>query len=277
MLTGFINIDKPSGVSSAAAVNKVKKLVGAPCGHMGTLDPLASGVLPVGIGNASRLFEYFLSKRKTYVAQFTFGADSDTLDIEGNIEYKGRIPSLAEVEAVIPKLVGEVEQIPPKYSAKSVNGKRGYALARAGVDFTLEPKRVNIYSIEPLLCDKKIFSFKIECGGGTYIRSIARDMASLLNTFAVMSALRREKSGIFTLDNSVPLELLTEENAAKYIIKTEDVLPYPEIKCENFHIFHGLPVKTDYPDGLYKIFDENGFYGVAEASGGFAKIKTKLC
>lgn len=277
MLTGFINIDKPSGVSSAAAVNKVKKTVGAPCGHMGTLDPLASGVLPVGIGNASRLFNYFLEKRKTYLARFTFGADSDTLDIEGALEHIGRVPEADEVRGVIPSLIGDIDQIPPKYSAKSVNGKRGYDLARKGIEFTLAPKRVSVYSIELLSCDGADFLFRIECGGGTYIRSLARDMALSLGTHAVMSALRREKSGVFTIENSIQLDCLTAENVKDYIIKTEDVLPYSEIKCENFHIFHGLPVKTDYSDGLYKIFDENGFYGIAEVNGGFAKIKTKLC
>lgn len=277
MLTGFINLNKPSGISSAMAVNKIKKLTGVPCGHMGTLDPLASGVLPVGIGNASRLFDYFLSKRKTYEAEFTFGLNSDTLDIEGKIEKKGRIPSEEEVISAAASLVGEVYQIPPKYSAKSVNGKRGYELARAGEDFCLPPKKVNIYAISFLTRDGERFRFSIECGGGTYIRSIARDMAEKLNTFAVMSALVRTKSGAFTIENAVSPDDLTEENISKRIIKTEDVLPYPIMECGNFHIFHGLPVKADYPDGLYKIFGEDGFYGVAEVKDGFAKIKTKLC
>lgn len=277
MLTGFINVNKPSGITSASAVNKVKKLVGAPCGHMGTLDPLASGVLPVGIGNSTRLFNYFLDKRKTYEAEFIFGASSDTLDIEGAVEYKGRVPLKEEIEKVIPSLVGEIDQVPPKYSAKSVNGVRGYDLARKGADFVLPPKRVNIYSIELLSFEVPRARFKIECGGGTYIRSIARDMAAAAGTFAVMSALKRTQSGVFTIENSVDLDDLIKNGAADYIIKTEDILTYPTINIDNFHIFHGLPVKTDYPDGLYKIFNSEGFYGIAEVSGGLAKIKTKLC
>lgn len=277
MLTGFINVNKPSGITSASAVNKIKKLVGAPCGHMGTLDPLASGVLPVGIGNSTRLFDYFLNKRKTYEAEFLFGADSDTLDIEGALEYKGKVPSRKEIEDVIPSLVGEVNQVPPKYSAKSVNGVRGYELARSGKDFVLPPKRVSIFSIELLSFEAPRGSFKIECGGGTYIRSIARDMASALGTFAVMSALKRTKSGAFTIENSVDLTLLTADNISDYIIKTEDILTYPTINIDNFHIYHGLPVRTDFPDGLYKIFNSEGFYGIAEVTGGMAKIKTKLC
>lgn len=277
MTAGFINLNKPSGITSAAAVNKIKRLVGVPCGHMGTLDPLASGVLPIGIGNAARLFDYFLSKQKTYLAEFTFGVTSDTLDIEGALKPMGRIPALKEIEDVIPSLVGTVEQIPPDYSAKRVNGKRGYELAREGKSFTLAPKTVNIYSVELLSMNGPVLSLKIECGGGTYIRSIARDMAAALNTFAVMSALRRVKSGFFTVENSVTLQQVEEDGAEAHIIRTEDVLPFPVIECENYHIFHGLPVKTDYADGLYKIFDANGFYGIAAVKDGFAKIKTKLC
>ena len=194
-MTGFITVNKAEGVSSAREVNIIKKLTGTPCGHLGTLDPMASGVLPVAIGNAARLFDYFLSKKKRYVATFVFGCDSDTLDTTGTvIETGGKIPSVDEIEAVIPCLTGEVLQIPPKYSAKSICGKRGYQLAREGIDFTLPPKKVNIYSIKVLdkITDNS-YSFDIECGGGTYIRSIARDLGARLGTAAIMSALVRTK------------------------------------------------------------------------------------
>ena len=172
-MTGFITVNKAEGVSSAREVNIIKKLTGTPCGHLGTLDPMASGVLPVAIGNAARLFDYFLSKKKKYVATFVFGCDSDTLDTTGAvIETGAKIPSLCEIEAVVPYLTGEVLQIPPKYSAKSICGKRGYQLAREGVDFTLPPKKVNIYSIRVLdKVTENSYSFEIECGGGAYIRS----------------------------------------------------------------------------------------------------------
>ena len=176
-MTGFITVDKAAGVSSACEVNLIKRLSGTPCGHMGTLDPMASGVLPVAIGNAARLFDYFLEKKKTYVANFEFGTDSDTLDTTGNIiSANGVVPSADEIMRALPSLCGEVLQIPPKFSAKNINGKRGYQLARAGVEFSLPPKKVNIYSIKLLKqISKNTFSFEIECGGGTYIRSIARD------------------------------------------------------------------------------------------------------
>ena len=278
MTTGFINVNKPSGAPSSAAVNKIKKLLHTPCGHMGTLDPLASGVLPVGVGNAARLFDYFLSKKKVYLAEFTFGVTSDTLDSEGQLEYKGERPKREDILDVIPSLIGEVDQIPPRYSAKCVNGKRGYQLAREGKEFTLAPKRVLIESIS--LCEEKgegRFTFEIVCGGGTYIRSIARDMGEKMGTFAIMSALRRTQSGVFTIENSVPQNDLTEENIESFLIPTDSILPYPTLEWNNFHIFHGLPVKSKQADGLYKVYDDNGFYGIAEVKSGQAVMKTKLC
>ncbi len=283
---GFFNVDKPSGITSGAVVNKCKWLTGFPCGHMGTLDPLASGVLPVGIGNAARLFDYFLQKEKIYVAEFTFGVTSDTLDSTGELVFGGEIPTPENVQSVLPDLVGDIMQMPPKYSAKNVNGKRGYELARAGVEFELTPKQVRIESIDCLgkADNANAYLFRIKCGGGTYIRSIARDMAAALGTQAVMSSLRREKSGVFTLGNAIPHALLEEDLPAseleKYVIKTDSVLPYPTLtltgkKAERF--FHGAPVSVDEQDGLYKIYNGEHFYGIAQVQDCNVKIKTKLC
>lgn len=276
---GFVNVDKPSGVNSSAAVNKIKRLTRVASGHMGTLDPLASGVLPVGIGNAARLFDYFLKKRKEYIAEFTFGADSDTLDSTGELVFGGSIPSAREIEKALPSLVGDVMQIPPKYSAKNVNGKRGYDLARAGVDFELPPKQVSIYAVELLgKTSENAYNFRIECGGGTYIRSIARDLAAALGTKAVMSALRRTKSGFFEIDRAVPLDELTEENIADYVIPTEAVLPFDRLEfSENNRIFNGIPARTNAADGEYKVYRGGEFYGIVAVADGRAKIKTKLC
>ena len=177
-MTGFIIVNKAEGRSSAREVAVIKRLTHTPCGHMGTLDPMASGVLPVAVGNAARLFDYFLKKEKTYVATFRFGTHYDTLDTTGAVlNDGGRIPSKNEIIEAIPSLVGEVWQVPPKYSAKNVNGQRGYQLARGGVEFELPPKKVTVKSIKLLNgLGNEEFSFEIECGGGTYIRSIARDM-----------------------------------------------------------------------------------------------------
>lgn len=277
---GFVNVDKPSGVSSSFVVNKIKRLTGQPCGHMGTLDPMASGVLPVGVGNATRLFDYFLQKKKIYVAEFLFGADSDTLDTTGEVTYEGKIPTEEEIEAVIPSLSGDVMQTPPKYSAKNIGGKRGYELARAGVDFELAPKKVRIDEIRLLGKGERdgSYRFVIDCGAGTYIRSIARDMGEKLQTKGIMSALRREKSGLFEIADAVPMDELTEENVARLIVSTEDVLPFEKAYFkENDRIFNGVPQRTDLPNGEYRAYRESKFYGVAESKDGRIAMKTKLC
>ena len=284
---GFFNVDKPSGIVSSTVVNKLKWLTGVPCGHMGTLDPLASGVLPVGVGNATRLFDYFLEKEKEYVAEFTFGVDSDTLDSTGHLLYGGRVPSEEEITSVLPEFFGDIMQIPPKYSAKNVNGKRGYDLARAGVEFELPPKKIHIYGMELLgrVENKEdTFRVKIRCGGGTYIRSIGRDVAAALGTKAVMSALNRTQSGCFTLPNSIPFSVLEKdpsvEELESLMIPTEKVLPFEDLlltKKESERLFNGQRIKTAQEDGLYKIYKDGDFYGIAEVANGLAKAKTKLC
>lgn len=277
-MTGFLNINKEEGVSSAYVTNRVKWLCRTPSGHMGTLDPLASGVLPVGVGNATRLFDYFLNKTKVYTARFTFGGTTDTLDREGAFVAGGRVPSAAEIEAALPSLTGELMQIPPRYSAKSVNGKRGYELARAGEEFSLPPKRVLVEEFTLLSqTAPSEFSFRIVCGGGTYIRSLARDLAEALGTKGFMSALVRNASGIFTEETAVPLDLLTRENVGEYLVPTESVLPFPVLGETDGRIFHGVQVETDAADGRYKLYRDGEFYGLASVENGFARAEKKLC
>lgn len=284
---GFFNVDKPSGITSSTVVNKCKWLTGVPCGHMGTLDPLASGVLPVGVGNATRLFNYFLEKEKEYIAEFTFGVDSDTLDSTGNLIRGGHVPDESEISAVLPQFLGEIMQVPPKYSAKNVNGRRGYDLARAGIEFELEAKKVTIYDLQTLgrVEDKEdTFRIRIRCGGGTYIRSLARDIAEALGTKGVMSALKRTQSGIFTIEKSIPFSLLEKdpslEELESYLIPTESVLPFDGLffsKKEEEKLLQGQQVCVDVQNGFYKIYREEAFYGLAEVIDGRAKAKTKLC
>ena len=282
---GFFNVDKPSGIVSSTVVNKLKWLSGVPCGHLGTLDPLASGVLPVGVGNATRLFDYFLNKEKEYIAEFTFGVSSDTLDSTGTLIQGGRVPDEREIVEVLPTFFGDIMQIPPKYSAKNVNGRRGYELARMGVDFELAAKQVRIYGMELLGKSREdTFRIKINCGGGTYIRSLARDIAEALGTNAVMSSLLRTKSGVFTLDKAIPFSVLEADPALeeleKYLIPTESVLPFERLQIsskDEVKIFNGLAVSASQEDGTYKLYREDAFYGLAEIKDGKAKAKTKLC
>lgn len=282
-MTGFINVDKAEGLSSAQEVGRIRRLTQTPCGHMGTLDPMATGVLPIAVGNAARLFDYFLNKTKTYIATFLFGTDSDTLDTTGIItKTGGRVPSEEEINSVLGEFIGEIEQLPPKYSAKCVNGKRGYMLAREGVEFELSTKKVSIFSLNMIShTSPDSYTFKIECGGGTYIRSLARDLAARLQTCAVMSALTRTDSGIFTLKNAVRSEKLTMENISDYLIPTESVIDFKSIyptTSEAKRLFNGLSVESALDDGIYKIYDANGiFYGLSEINSGVLKVKTKLC
>ncbi len=284
---GFFNVNKPSGLLSSAVVNKLKWLTGLPAGHMGTLDPLASGVLPVGVGNATRLFDYFLNKDKEYIAEFTFGVTSDTLDSTGTLTFGGAIPTAAEIQSVLPLQIGEIDQIPPKYSAKSVDGRRGYDLARAGVDFTLPAKRVRIDGIELLGKSEhteNAYRFKIRCGGGTYIRSMARDLAASLQTQAVMSSLVRAQSGCFLLPEATPFSFFqadpSVEELERLLIPTERVLPFEELPFSEGQaekLYNGQKIAVEQRDGFYKIYKDGAFYGVAEVVGGLAKASIKLC
>lgn len=277
-MTGFVNVYKPEGMGSTKVVGRVKYLLKTPCGHMGTLDPLACGVLPVGIGNAARLFDYFLQKEKRYSARFVFGATTDTLDREGEIVRGGRVPSADEIAAALPAFNGEIMQTPPRYSAVSVNGRRGYDLARSGQDFEISAKKVKIASFtlrEQTAPDE--FAFDIVCGGGTYIRSLARDLAEALGTKGYMSYLCRTASGVFTCETSVPFDSLTAENIRDYIIPTDSVLPFPVLENADERIFHGVGVRTACADGLYKLYRGNEFYGIARVADGVARSEKKLC
>ncbi len=216
-MNGFINLLKPCGMSSSDAVFRVKRAVGCKnCGHMGTLDPGAAGVLPVAVGKAARLFDYLLDKRKRYRAVFRFGISTDTLDSYGKVETSGnRVPAREEIEAVLPGMCGRILQTAPLFSAKKINGRKGYELARAGKEYEPPKKQVVVYGIELLeKVGADAYEFDIDCGGGTYIRSIARDLAQKLGTVAFMRSLIRLQSGRFRIEDAVTPEELDELAAA---------------------------------------------------------------
>lgn len=279
VMKGFININKAAGQSSARAVAAVKKVFGLPCGHMGTLDPMATGVLPVGISKTTRLFPYLLDKTKTYRARFLFGLTTDTLDITGKTESTTTvIPSEKEIRANLNKFIGKIEQVPPKFSAKCVDGKRGYQLARKGVEFELKPKTVEIcdFSLVGKTAENE-YEFEIVCGGGTYIRSLARDLGENLGSLAVMSALTRTKSGKFTIENSVTVEeLLNSENPEKFIIPADFAVDYEKLilTAERAQkILDGVYEDYGFNDGIYRVYNEEEFWGIGEAKEGRLRIK----
>lgn len=278
-MKGFINIIKPEGMSSAYAVGVVKKKFNVPCGHMGTLDPMASGILPVGLGKTSRLFQYLLDKEKTYVAKFKFGILTDTLDVTGNIEIDGgKIPTIEKINEVLPLFVGEIDQVPPKYSAKCIDGKRGYQLARAGVEFELAPKKVTVLSAKCLgQTDIDEFSFEFTCKGGTYIRSLARDIASACQTIGVMSALNRTECGIFNYENGVTVEELKNcGDPLKFVIEPDLAIGFEKLKLTNEQatkILNGVYENYGIKDGIYRVYNQDEFWGVGVAENGEVRIK----
>jgi tRNA pseudouridine55 synthase len=278
-MKGFINLIKPEGMSSAYAVGSVKRKLNANCGHMGTLDPMASGVLPVGLEKTSRLFQYLLDKNKTYVARFKFGFTTDTLDTTGVVtERTGLVPSAKEIESVLKNFIGEIDQIPPKYSAKCIDGKRGYQLARKGVDFTLEPKKVTVLNVELLSqTDEDEFEFKIDCKGGTYIRSLARDIAYAVNTVGTMSKLTRTASGVFSMENGVTVEeFMSSDNPQKYILPADMAVDFNKIVLSSAQaqkILDGVYEDYGYLDGTYRVYNQSEFWGVGVAQEGKLRIK----
>ena len=279
-LSGFININKPSGMSSARAVAVVKRAAGVPCGHMGTLDPLASGVLPVAVGNASRLFNYFLDKEKVYRAVFRFGVETDTLDRTGTVLREGLpVPSSEQVQACLPCFLGEIAQMPPAYSAKSVGGVRAYKLARQGKPVELQAKKVRIDGIELLCRSGDLFTFRIRCGGGTYIRSLARDIALQCGTAGIMTELVREQSGPFMLTSSVTPDQIAANGVMEYLLPTDSVFSMPPLHFEGAQakkLCNGLSLPFEGEAGEYKVYFDGSFYGIALAEGGLVRTKVKL-
>ena len=278
-MKGFINLIKPEGMSSAYAVSRVKKKLKITCGHMGTLDPMASGVLPVGIDKTSRMFDYLLDQTKTYVAEFEFGYTTDTLDVTGEVtERTNVVPTEEQIRSVLGQFVGLIEQIPPKYSAKCIDGKRGYELARRGVDFELQAKKVEILSLE--LNEKtgeNKYSFTIRCKGGTYIRSLARDIGYATGSLGVMTKLVRTQSGVFTTENGVSVEeFFNSDNPQQYLIAPDLAVDFPKTvltKEQATKILNGVFDNLGYEDGLYRVYNEQEFWGIGRAENGVLKIK----
>jgi len=214
---GFLNVSKPRGISSRGAVNVVQRLVRpSKVGHAGTLDPMASGVLVVAIGRATRLVEYLHRFPKGYRAEFALGRSSPTDDTEGEITMleDAPLPSLAEVRKAAEVFVGTLWQTPPVFSAVKVGGKRSYRMARKGRAVALSPRAIEMHRCEVISYEYPHLVLDIECGSGTYVRAIGRDLATALGTRGVMTALERTFVGPFDLASSVELEAICLERIA---------------------------------------------------------------
>jgi tRNA pseudouridine55 synthase len=230
VIHGWIVLDKPVGIGSTSAVGAVKRILreaGEPktkIGHGGTLDPLASGVLPIALGEATKVAGRMLDATKDYEFTIGFGVETDTLDTEGTAVATSEVrPTVVQVEAVLPRFTGAIEQVPPAYSALKIGGKAAYARARAGETVEPAPRQVTVHALRLLSANAGEATLSATVSKGTYIRSLARDIARALNSVGHITMLRRTRAGPFTLESAISLDFLNE--AAKARALTRTVLP----------------------------------------------------
>ncbi len=265
--SGLINVDKPAGITSRDAVDLVQRLARpAKVGHAGTLDPLATGVLVVCVGSATRLTEYVQRMPKRYVGTFLLGRSSPTEDTDGTVTLlpDPPVPAPAEIEAAAEKLVGRLLQRPPAFSALKVAGRRSYDLARRGDAVELKPRQIEVYTLKVARYEYPELVLEIECSGGTYVRSLGRDLAESLGTAAVMSALVRTTIGPWSVETAADPRTLTAENwqaRLDPLRKAVSTLPVRELtSAEDARVRRGLyiPVTAAVEGQEIAAVDSNG-------------------
>jgi tRNA pseudouridine55 synthase len=246
---GILNVHKPSGITSRDAVNRVERLLkNVKCGHAGTLDPLATGVLVICVGPATRLIQYVQQLPKRYLAVFQLGRRSVTDDIEGEVELVADAPqpTRAHVDAALPQFTGDIQQRPPAHSAIKIDGQRAYELARRGAEVELPARTVAIHRLEILRYEYPELELSIECGSGTYVRSLGRDLAAALGTAAVMSELVRTAIGEFRIEEAIALDDLTAESLPERLqppLIALEHLPRIELNEKQLvELRHGRPI-----------------------------------
>ena len=270
-MDGILIVNKPKNCTSHDVVYKVKKITNQKVGHTGTLDPMATGVLPLLIGKGTLCSKYLIEHDKIYKATIQLGKKTTTADQEGEVIEEQEIANNAlEPQYVTKRLkefLGKQIQTPPMYSAIKVNGKKLYEYARKGQNVEVPKREIEIYEIELLNIDKqnKKIEYKVHCSKGTYIRSLCEDIAEKLGTIGYMAELERLKVGKFILKNAVSIDDLEKKNIEKNIITIEEIFKNNEKinltrkKLELFLI--GVQITYDNPDGVYKIYCENKFIG----------------
>lgn len=258
-------VDKPAGVSSHDVVNAARRAVGERrIGHGGTLDPFATGLLVLLVGRATRLLPHLPGEPKVYEATIRFGAETDTEDLLGAVTREAPLPTRDALLGALPSLTGSVLQVPPAYSAKRVGGRRAYDLARRGEEVTLAPVRILVHRWEVLdlvLADGGVREARVRvtCGGGTYVRALARDLARAAGSAAHLAALRRLRSGAFSVDEAVPLDRLRAEGVA--VRPALDALPgvprQPLAPEDVARVARGIDVSADV-DGAWGALTDAG-------------------
>ena len=270
-MNGLIIINKPKGYTSHDIVNKIRKVLNIKkVGHTGTLDPNATGVLPILIGNATKISKYMVEHKKEYIAVLKLGEKTDTGDSEGNIIEKDnelKSINITDIEEVLKSFLGKQEQIPPMYSAIKIKGKKLYEYAREGKEVEIPERQIEIYTIKLLSFNSKDeIIFKVECSKGTYIRSLCEDVAKKLDTIGYMKELKRTKVNEFTIEESLDLDKLTKQNIEKnlitieHIFKEKEKIDLSERKLDLF--LNGVQLTYELQDGLYRIYCNNIFIGL---------------
>ncbi len=280
-MNGIIIINKSKGNTSHDIVVRVKKITGEKVGHTGTLDPLATGVLPLLIGKGTLCSKYLMNHDKTYKVLLKLGIKTSTGDDEGDIlkeeSVNTELLNKEKVRIVLGSFLGEQEQIPPMYSAIKVNGKKLYEYARKGQEIEIKPRKITIYDIQLLKSDKESneIQFTVNCSKGTYIRSLCEDIAKKMGTVGYMKELQRTKVGTFAIEQSVLFEDLTKETIEEHIITIENLFKnLEEIKLNERKLqlfLNGTKLSLDLEDGIYKIYGNQQFIGIGIVKDKFLK------
>lgn len=278
-MDGIIVINKEKGYTSHDVAAKLKKKLNiSKVGHTGTLDPNATGVLPILIGKGTKFSKYLINHDKTYEVELELGTKTETADIEGKIveekdvdeEYVKR-----NLLQVLKSFEGKQEQHPPIYSAIKKNGKKLYEYARAGEKVEIEARQIEIYTIELLEYEEKNVRFTVSCSKGTYIRSLCEDIANKLNTVGYMKNLKRLQVGNFNIENAICIDNLNLENIDKYVYTLEDMLKENNsIKLNEYKLklfLNGVKLSVNNLDGIYKIYVKSSFIGTGTVKNGLLK------
>ena len=282
ILDGIIIVNKEQGYTSNDVVQIIKKIFNEKVGHTGTLDPMATGVLPILIGKGTLLSKYLINHDKTYVTTLKLGTKTDTGDITGDVikeeKVDDRIMEEENVLKVLDEIKGEQEQIPPMYSAIKVNGKKLYEYARKGLTIDIQPRKINIYNTELLNIDKtnNEIKFRVSCSKGTYIRTLCEKVADLFNTIGTMSSLNRERVGEFQINQAIKIDEIKENFDANKLISIEKFFQDKNeilLSPRSFIAFiNGVKLMDDNTDGIYRIYTkDNEFVGTGIVKNGILK------
>lgn len=289
-MDGIIILDKEIGMFSRTAGWRVAKMFNTKkFGHIGTLDPMASGVLPIMIGNATKMIpfiEEICPNKKEYLFGLKFGIETDSLDITGKIiKTSDTIPNEENIKNAVQKLIGDIKQIPPRFSAVHINGQRAYELARQGIQIDIKPRKIRIDTLEYIGKNGDEYNFRVVCSRGTYVRSIVRDIAQICRTVATTTYIRRTLTNGFSIKNAVKLDFLenlvnNSLDISEYLMAPDCALgdiPVINLNDENANLYrNGGFIKTDETDGLKRVYCGKKFVGIGRVCDGLLRPQRNI-